>query len=95
MTENYFSIFPPGVFSAVEEMLQTGGAIQAEFKALDSDGEAVITGSWTGSAANTIDRAWRRWETDFGKHVRQLEQVPELLANIAHQFKSLDEGGSR
>ena len=95
MTENYLSILPPGVLNSVEEMLQTGTAIQAGFKGLRSDGEAVITGSWTGSAANTLNRVWQRWETDFAKHGAEVEHAPDVLARATHQFKRLDEGGGR
>ena len=93
MTEPEFSVFPAGVLRAVEDMLQIGAVMQSEFRALSSDGDAVITGSWTGPAANAIAAVWQPWEADFGKHLAQVEHAPEVLATAAREFENLDSTG--
>lgn len=95
MTKDILSVFPAGVSRSIQQLQQTVAEIQAGFASLRGDGEAVITGSWTGSAANAVDRPWQQWESDFGKHVGHVDQFPEFLAAVVRAFESLDAPGTR
>ena len=88
-----FHVKPQGVIKSVKGIDDVNDEIKRTFARLKTEGEAVITGSWTGSAADKLNEGWKEWQQGIAKVTSALDQVNRLVEAAAHRFQRADEGG--
>jgi WXG100 family type VII secretion target len=84
---------PHEVIKSVKGIDDVNDEIKRTFAKLKAEGEAVITGSWTGSAADKLNEGWQEWQQGIAKVTRALDQANRLVEAAAGRFQRADEGG--
>ena len=87
-----FHIDIQGVITSVQGIDDVNAEIKAAFKQLKTEGENVITGSWTGSAASKLNEGWQEWQDGVAKIIGALDQVNQVVASAARTFHRADQG---
>lgn len=87
-----FQINPQGVITSAQGIDDVNAEIKKAFTRLKAEGDAVITGSWTGSAADKLSEGWREWQDGVDKITTALARVNELVASAARTFQRADQG---
>lgn len=80
-----------GVITSLRNVDEVNTEIKTSFRQLKAEAEAVIKGSWTGAAADKVHQGWQEWQDGVGKICAALDQVNELVAHAAHQFRQTDQ----
>lgn len=85
------SVDVAGVITSAKGIDDVNAEIKEAFAQLKREADAVIKGSWTGTAADKVHDGWREWQDGVGKITRALDQVNGLVAHAAQQFQQSDE----
>jgi WXG100 family type VII secretion target len=85
-----FYIRPAEVITSAQDIDELNDDIKEVFLRLKSQGDEVINGSWTGSAASKLDEGWQQWQQGIHKIVVALEQVTGLVIDAAQTFRNTD-----
>lgn len=82
---------PRDVIASARDIDEVNMDIKDAFMRLKAEGDEVINGSWTGSAASKLDEGWQQWQQGIHKIVVALEHVTGLVIHSANTFQSTDE----
>lgn len=95
MTNPLFSSDTPGVLNSAGQISGAAEQIATVFTGLTASGDAVIRGSWTGSAAESLHEGWTQWQQGMRKVIDALDEMSTLVAGAAKTFHAQDQGGDR
>ncbi|GLE57221.1 hypothetical protein NJBCHELONAE_25290 [Mycobacteroides chelonae] len=84
----------PEVITSAQGIDNVNSDIQNAFNRLKTEGDEVIDGSWTGTAADKLDEGWQQWQQGVYRIVNALEAVNGLVIGSANSFQHADQGGS-
>ncbi|TDZ94263.1 WXG100 family type VII secretion target [Mycobacteroides salmoniphilum] len=82
-----------GVISSVNDIDAVNTEIKGSFNRLKTEGEEVVGGSWTGTAADKLDEGWQQWQRGVHEITGALDGVLGLVTAGANTFKTVDEQG--
>lgn len=82
-----------GVISSVNDIDAVNTEIKGSFDRLKTEGDDVIDGSWTGTAADKLDEGWQQWQQGLHTIVGALDGVLGLVTAGATAFKTVDGQG--
>lgn len=83
----------PEVITSAQGIDDVNSDIKTAFEALKAEGDEVIEGSWTGTAAVKLDDGWQQWQQGVHKIVVALEQATGLVVESANRFQTQDQEG--
>ncbi|MHA3019632.1 WXG100 family type VII secretion target [Mycobacterium sp. BMJ-28] len=92
-SDGVLDVHVPGVITSAQGIDDVNTEIKAAFEQLKGEGDEVIEGSWTGTAATKLDEGWQQWQQGIHKIVVALEQATGLVMESANRFQRQDEGG--
>ena len=92
-SDGVLDIHVPDVITSAQGIDDVNTEIKAAFEQLKSEGDEVIEGSWTGSAANKLDEGWQQWQQGIHKIIVALEQATGLVAASDNRIQRQDDGG--
>lgn len=69
---------PKEAISSIDDIIGANTDIKHAFIRLQSEGQEVIGGSWTGSAASKLDEGWQQWQDGIHKITASLDGISEL-----------------
>lgn len=81
----------PDVVTSAQAIDDVNTDIKTAFDALKTEGDEVIEGSWTGTAAAKLDEGWQQWQQGVHKIVVALEHATDLVAQSAKRFQQQDQ----
>ncbi|SHQ33959.1 WXG100 family type VII secretion target [Mycobacteroides abscessus subsp. bolletii] len=83
---------PKEAIGSIDDIIEANTDIKHGFVRLQSEGQEVIGGSWTGSAASKLDEGWQQWQDGIHKITASLDGISEL-AKVA--ITSLQQASER
>ena len=81
------AVHTAGVIASAKDIDQVNTEIKEAFLRLKSEGQEVIGGSWTGSAATKLDEGWQQWQEGIHTLTRALEEAVAYTIKSAETFK--------
>lgn len=85
-----FSIEHQGVITSVKGIDDINDEIKKTFAQLKTEGDAVIAGSWTGSAADKLNEGWQEWQEGITKVTAALDLINRAVETAAQRFQRAD-----
>lgn len=82
-----------GVISSANDINDVNTEIKGSFHRLKSEGDEVVGGSWTGTAADKLDEGWQQWQQGVHTITGALDWVLGQVTGAASTFKTIDEQG--
>lgn len=83
-----------GVIGSANDIENVNTEIKGAFHRLQTEGDEVVGGSWTGSAADKLDEGWQQWQRGVHEITGALDRVLNVVTAGANTFKTVDEQGS-
>lgn len=80
----------PGVIAAVNRISDANSQLNLNLRQLVFDAEAVIKGSWTGAAADSMHQGWSQWLSGMEKMIQALNQTNDMTIKAAQSLQSQD-----
>lgn len=80
-----------GVIGSAKDIDDANTAIKTAFERLKTEGDDVIDGSWTGTAASKLDEGWQQWQEGIHKIVTALDHETGLVVKAATALKQASE----
>ncbi|WP_078314923.1 WXG100 family type VII secretion target [Mycobacterium sp. D16Q16] len=80
-----------GVIGSAKDIDDANTAIKTLFDRLKTEGDEVVGGSWTGSAASKLDEGWQQWQEGIHKLVLALDQATSWAAAAATSLHEASE----
>ncbi|WP_423488535.1 WXG100 family type VII secretion target [Mycobacteroides sp. PCS013] len=82
-----------GVIGSVNDIDAVNTEIKGSFNRLKTEGDEVVGGSWTGTAADKLDDGWQQWQQGLHTITGALDWVLGQVTGAATTFKTVDEQG--
>lgn len=80
-----------GVIGSAKDIDDANTAIKTAFERLKTEGDDVIDGSWTGTAADKLDEGWQQWQQGIHKIVNALDHETGHVVKAATALKQASE----
>ncbi|MDO3019347.1 WXG100 family type VII secretion target [Mycobacteroides abscessus subsp. abscessus] len=82
-----------GVISSAQDIDDVNTEIKGAFDRLKTEGDEVVGGSWTGTAASKLDEGWQQWQRGVHEITGALDWVLGQVTGAATTFKTIDDQG--
>lgn len=77
------NVHPAEVIGSAQDIDTVNTEIKDAFVRLKSEGDEVVGGSWTGSAADKLDEGWQQWQQGIHKLTLALDDAVRMVVKSA------------